>query len=196
MAVMRKSCTTHCTLRAFQGRLAARIRFALPVTVTVPGRSDLVIVHQARDRQLYHLRHTRDYEALGIPIGASKADAKAAYRQLAKARQLDPNQSPNMLTLAKIPMHRMWQARERLLPSMQMPMCLRCIPGQFRQRGHAAGRSACLPSARQECCRAVPKFLVLGWLSFTCGLNVHAKASKLLVAPTRKLVMLGMVPFE
>ena len=40
--------------------------------------------HQARDRQLYHLRHTRDYEALGIPIGASKADAKAAYRQLAK----------------------------------------------------------------------------------------------------------------
>ena len=42
--------------------------------------------HQARDRQLYHLRHTRDYEALGIPIGASKADAKAAYRQLAKVR--------------------------------------------------------------------------------------------------------------
>ena len=44
----------------------------------------LCSVRQARDRQLYHLRHTRDYEALGIPIGASKADAKAAYRQLAK----------------------------------------------------------------------------------------------------------------
>jgi len=73
-----------------------------PAVVTVADRSD--DWHQARDRQLYHLRHTRDYEALamGIPIGASKADAKAAYRQLAKARQLDPNQSPNILTLAKI----------------------------------------------------------------------------------------------
>jgi len=82
------------------------------------------------------------------------------------------------------------------LLSMQMPMCLRCIPGSFCQHGHAAGRCAYLPVARQECCRAVPKVLVLGWLSFTCGLNVHAKASKLLVAPTRKLVMLGMVRFE
>ena len=26
-----------------------------------------------RDRQLYHLRHTIDYEALDVPIGASKA---------------------------------------------------------------------------------------------------------------------------
>ena len=39
---------------------------------------------QARDRQMYHMRHTRDYEALGIPIGASKAEARKAYRDLAK----------------------------------------------------------------------------------------------------------------
>lgn len=42
---------------------------------------------QARDRQLYHLRHTRDYEALGIPIGSSKAEARKAYRDLAKVRR-------------------------------------------------------------------------------------------------------------
>lgn len=45
---------------------------------------------QARDRQLYHLRHTRDYEALGIPIGASKAEARKAYRDLAKVRLRQP----------------------------------------------------------------------------------------------------------
>ena len=33
-----------------------------------------------RDRQMYHLRHTRDYEALEVPIGTSKADIKTAYR--------------------------------------------------------------------------------------------------------------------
>ena len=25
-----------------------------------------------RDRQMYHLRHTHDYEELGVPLGASK----------------------------------------------------------------------------------------------------------------------------
>ncbi|KAK9835168.1 hypothetical protein WJX81_002811 [Elliptochloris bilobata] len=39
---------------------------------------------KARDRQMYHLRHTRDYEALELPIGASRAEIKAAYRNLAK----------------------------------------------------------------------------------------------------------------
>jgi hypothetical protein len=28
---------------------------------------------KAAQRQLYHLRHTLDYEALGVPIGTSKA---------------------------------------------------------------------------------------------------------------------------
>ena len=36
-----------------------------------------------RNRQMYHMRHTRDYEALGLPIGASKVDVKAAYKKLA-----------------------------------------------------------------------------------------------------------------
>ena len=41
-----------------------------------------------RDRQMYILRHTRDYEALELPIGASRAEVKAQYRKLAKARQI------------------------------------------------------------------------------------------------------------
>jgi hypothetical protein len=45
---------------------------------------------KARDRQMYILRHTRDYEALELPIGASRADVKAAYRKLAKARHRPP----------------------------------------------------------------------------------------------------------
>ena len=36
-----------------------------------------------RERQLYHLRHTRDYEALEVPLGASKAEVKKAYKKLA-----------------------------------------------------------------------------------------------------------------
>eukprot|EP00210_Caulerpa_lentillifera_P003093 g2955.t1 len=36
-----------------------------------------------RDRQIYHLRHARDYETLGLPLGASKVEAKKAYRKLA-----------------------------------------------------------------------------------------------------------------
>ncbi len=33
---------------------------------------------------MYHLRHTRDYEALDVPIGSDKATVKKAYRNLAK----------------------------------------------------------------------------------------------------------------
>jgi hypothetical protein len=33
-----------------------------------------------RERQMYHMRHARDYEALGVPVGASKLDVKKAYR--------------------------------------------------------------------------------------------------------------------
>ena len=36
-----------------------------------------------RNRQMYHMRHTRDYDTLGVPIGASKVDVKAAYKKLA-----------------------------------------------------------------------------------------------------------------
>ncbi len=33
-----------------------------------------------RERQMYHLRHARDYEELGLPMGASKIDIKKAYK--------------------------------------------------------------------------------------------------------------------
>lgn len=36
-----------------------------------------------RNRQMYYLRHARDYEALEVPVGSSKIDVKKAYRRLA-----------------------------------------------------------------------------------------------------------------
>lgn len=35
------------------------------------------------NRRLYHLRHSRDYEVMGVPLGAKKDVIKAAYRKLA-----------------------------------------------------------------------------------------------------------------
>jgi hypothetical protein len=43
------------------------------------------------ERQIYHMRHARDYEALGLPLGASKAEAKAAFRKLALRWHPDKN---------------------------------------------------------------------------------------------------------
>lgn len=45
-----------------------------------------------RERQIYHMRHARDYEALGLPLGASKADIKQAFRKLALKWHPDKNQ--------------------------------------------------------------------------------------------------------
>lgn len=44
-------------------------------------------------RQLYHLRHSKDYEALGVPLGTSKADVKIAFRKLALIWH--PDKNPN-----------------------------------------------------------------------------------------------------
>ena len=46
---------------------------------------------KATQRHIYHLRHSRDYEALGLPLGASKADVKAAFRKLALKWHPDKN---------------------------------------------------------------------------------------------------------
>lgn len=35
------------------------------------------------NRRLYHLRHSRDYDVLGVPLGSKKDVIKAAYRKLA-----------------------------------------------------------------------------------------------------------------
>jgi DnaJ-class molecular chaperone len=41
----------------------------------------LLLLHPPpQHRQLYHLRHARDYEELGLPMGASKIDIKKAYK--------------------------------------------------------------------------------------------------------------------
>lgn len=37
-----------------------------------------------RDRQMYHLRHTNDYETLGIPIGKAIQSARLIYESSAK----------------------------------------------------------------------------------------------------------------
>lgn len=44
-------------------------------------------------RYMYHLRHSKDYEALGVPFGASKADVKVAFRKLALIWH--PDKNPN-----------------------------------------------------------------------------------------------------
>ena len=41
---------------------------------------------------MYYMRHTRDYEMLDLPVGASRAEVKAAYRKLAKVRHPLPAQ--------------------------------------------------------------------------------------------------------
>ena len=38
---------------------------------------------KAENRRLYHLRHMRDYELLGVALGTKKDDIKKAYRKLA-----------------------------------------------------------------------------------------------------------------
>mmetsp|Transcript_34767 Transcript_34767/g.103136 ORF Transcript_34767/g.103136 Transcript_34767/m.103136 type:complete len:107 (-) Transcript_34767:7-327(-) len=52
-----------------------------------------------RARLLYYMRHTKDYEALGLQPGSSKVDVKKAYRKL--AMQWHPDKHPDNVEEAK-----------------------------------------------------------------------------------------------
>lgn len=66
-----------------------------------------------RDRQLYHMRHTHDYEALEVPLGASKADIKKAFRLLAK--KWHPDKHPDNQEEAKTRFQAIQKAFESLM---------------------------------------------------------------------------------
>jgi hypothetical protein len=40
---------------------------------------------KAENKRLYHLRHARDYELLGVPMGTKKDDLKKAFKKARKA---------------------------------------------------------------------------------------------------------------
>jgi DnaJ-domain-containing protein 1 len=82
----------------FDQAIAAGTKYGLlpKLSQSTPSRSascrpffiaKLVVIwcreEKKRDRFLYHLRHAKDYEALGLPMGASKIEVKKAYRKLA-----------------------------------------------------------------------------------------------------------------
>ncbi|KAH7615996.1 hypothetical protein Ndes2526B_g09309 [Nannochloris sp. 'desiccata'] len=46
---------------------------------------------KSAQRHIYHLRHSKDYEVLELPLGASKADIKVAFRKLALKWHPDKN---------------------------------------------------------------------------------------------------------
>ncbi|KAL3162884.1 hypothetical protein ABBQ32_009333 [Trebouxia sp. C0010 RCD-2024] len=66
-----------------------------------------------RDRQLYHMRHTHDYEELELPLGASKADVKKAFRTLAK--KWHPDKHPEDPDAAKTKFQAIQKAFESLM---------------------------------------------------------------------------------
>lgn len=68
-----------------------------------------------RERQIYHLRHARDYEALGMPLGTSKADVKLAYRKLAV--KWHPDKHPGDQGVAKAKFQEIQAAYQSLMMS-------------------------------------------------------------------------------
>jgi hypothetical protein len=63
----------------------------LPLMAAMHYPPPLLTQAKRQQRQVYHLRHAKDYEALELPMGASKADAKKAFRRLALKWHPDKN---------------------------------------------------------------------------------------------------------
>ena len=68
---------------------------------------------KATQRHIYHLRHARDYEALELPLGASKSDVKAAFRKL--ALKWHPDKNPDRREEAENRFQELSRAYERLM---------------------------------------------------------------------------------
>lgn len=66
-----------------------------------------------RNRMMYHLRHANDYEALELPMGASREDIKKAYRQLAK--KWHPDKHPDDPEGAKTKFQEIQKAYDSLM---------------------------------------------------------------------------------
>lgn len=66
-----------------------------------------------RLRQIYHLRHAHDYEALELPLGAAKVDVKKAYRKL--AMKWHPDKHPDDPEGAKAKFQEILAAHDRLM---------------------------------------------------------------------------------
>ncbi|GIL78746.1 hypothetical protein Vretimale_355 [Volvox reticuliferus] len=70
-----------------------------------------------RERMLYHLRHAKDYEALELPLGASKLDVKKAYRRL--AMQWHPDKHPDNPDEAKAKFQEIQKAYDSLMSTSE-----------------------------------------------------------------------------
>ncbi|KAJ9528436.1 hypothetical protein QJQ45_020286 [Haematococcus lacustris] len=73
---------------------------------------------KARLRQMYHMRHSRDYEILELPMGASKAEVKKAYRKLAMKWHPDKHSEEDQ-EMAKAKFQEIQKAYDRLLSSAE-----------------------------------------------------------------------------
>ena len=66
-----------------------------------------------RNRQIYLMRHARDYEILEVPVGTPKSELKAAYRKL--ALKWHPDRHPNNADEAKAKFQEISKAYELLM---------------------------------------------------------------------------------
>lgn len=68
---------------------------------------------KSRNRQIYYLRHAKDYEELGVPPGTSKAELKKVYRKL--ALKWHPDRHPNKQEEAKAKFQAISKAYDSLM---------------------------------------------------------------------------------